>query len=82
MTTLTEVAGSDFHDPSNLATFFAATRAVIDPELARSIEAELYRQRHKIELINSENIVLLAVLDTQGSVLINKYAKRYSIRLG
>ncbi len=77
MTTPSEAAGSDFHDPSNLATFFAATLAETDPELARSIEAELHRQRHKIELIASENIVSRAVLDAQGSVLTNKYAEGY-----
>ena len=77
MTQRTEIAGSDFHDPSNLATFFAATLAETDPELSRSIEAELHRQRHKIELIASENIVSRAVLDAQGSVLTNKYAEGY-----
>ena len=68
---------SDFHDPSNLATFFAATLAETDPELSESIEAELRRQRHQIELIASENIVSRAVLDAQGSVLTNKYAEGY-----
>ncbi len=77
MTQRTEFADSDFHDPSNLATFFAATLAETDPELSQSIEAELHRQRHKIELIASENIVSRAVLDAQGSVLTNKYAEGY-----
>ena len=77
MTTQQEGAGSDFHDPANLATFFAATLADTDPELSRSIEAELHRQRHQIELIASENIVSRAVLDAQGSVLTNKYAEGY-----
>ncbi len=77
MTQRTEIAVSDFHDPSNLATFFAATLAETDPELSHSIEAELHRQRHKIELIASENIVSRAVLDAQGSVLTNKYAEGY-----
>ncbi len=67
----------DFHDPANLATFFAATLADTDPELAHSIEAELHRQRHQIELIASENIVSHAVLEAQGSVLTNKYAEGY-----
>jgi glycine hydroxymethyltransferase len=77
MTKPGEAADSDFHDPSNLATFFAATLAETDPELARSIEAELRRQRQKIELIASENIVSRSVLDAQGSVLTNKYAEGY-----
>ncbi len=77
MTQRTDIATSDFHDPSNLATFFAATLAETDPELSRSIEAELQRQRHQIELIASENIVSRAVLDAQGSVLTNKYAEGY-----
>ena len=77
MTQRTEIADSDFHDPSNLATFFAATLAETDPELAQSIEAELHRQRHQIELIASENIVSRAVLDAQGTVLTNKYAEGY-----
>jgi len=77
MTQRTDIVGSDFHDPSNLATFFAATLAETDPELSQSIEAELHRQRHQIELIASENIVSRAVLDAQGSVLTNKYAEGY-----
>ncbi|MDJ0971129.1 MAG: serine hydroxymethyltransferase [Kiloniellales bacterium] len=77
MTDSTVAESSDFHDPANLATFFAATLADTDPELARSIEAELHRQRHQIELIASENIVSRAVLEAQGSVLTNKYAEGY-----
>jgi len=67
----------EFHDPANLATFFGATLADTDPELAQSIRAELHRQRHQIELIASENIVSRAVLEAQGSVLTNKYAEGY-----
>ena len=67
----------EFHDPANLATFFGATLADTDPELAQSIGAELHRQRHQIELIASENIVSRAVLEAQGSVLTNKYAEGY-----
>jgi len=54
MKTPPEVEGSEFHDPANLSTFFAATLAKTDPELSRSIEAELHRRRHQIELIASE----------------------------
>src|SRR6195952_3649352 len=58
-------------------SFFGASLAVSDPEVARSIELELGRQRDEIELIASENIVSRAVLEAQGSVLPNKYAEGY-----
>ena len=48
-----------------------------DPELYQSIMDELRRQRNKLELIASENIVSEAVLEAQGSVLTNKYAEGY-----
>ena len=51
--------------------------AQADPELAASIEAELNRQRNKIELIASENFVSRAVLEAQGSIMTNKYAEGY-----
>ena len=58
-------------------SFFAASLAQSDPEIARSIELELGRQRDEIELIASENIVSRAVLEAQGSVMTNKYAEGY-----
>ena len=48
-----------------------------DPGVAKAIDGELSRQRHKLELIASENIVSHAVLEAQGSVLTNKYAEGY-----
>ena len=48
-----------------------------DPKIASALEAELSRQRHKLELIASENIVSHAVMEAQGSVLTNKYAEGY-----
>lgn len=48
-----------------------------DPELYDSIEKELGRQKNKLEMIASENIVSKAVLEAQGSVLTNKYAEGY-----
>jgi len=48
-----------------------------DPAVAASIDRELNRQRTKLELIASENIVSRAVLEAQGSVLTNKYAEGY-----
>ena len=59
-------------------TFFSAGLAETDPEIARSIELELGRQRDEIELIASENIVSRAVLEAQGSVMTNKYAEGYA----
>jgi len=57
--------------------FFSRGVADTDPELAGAIGKELTRQREKIELIASENIVSRAVLEAQGSVLTNKYAEGY-----
>ena len=57
--------------------FFEQHLADADPEIARAIADELGRQRDKIELIASENIVSRAVLEAQGSVLTNKYAEGY-----
>src|SRR6202012_1915155 len=59
------------------ADFFSRGVAETDPEVARSIHDELKRQKEKIELIASENIVSKAVLEAQGSVLTNKYAEGY-----
>ncbi len=63
--------------PDSFARFFAAPLRDTDPELAAAIAGELARQRDKIELIASENIVSRAVLEAQGSVLTNKYAEGY-----
>lgn len=57
--------------------FFTAPVAQVDPEVHDAIQRELGRQRGKIELIASENIVSRAVLEAQGSVLTNKYAEGY-----
>ncbi len=57
--------------------FFTTHLADADPDLWRAIRDELTRQRDKIELIASENIVSAAVLEAQGSVLTNKYAEGY-----
>ena len=58
-------------------SFFTASLAQADPEIAAAIKGELGRQRHEIELIASENIVSRAVLEAQGSVMTNKYAEGY-----
>ncbi len=48
-----------------------------DPEVYSAIWQEIGRQRDKIELIASENIVSEAVLEAAGSPLTNKYAEGY-----
>ncbi len=58
-------------------SFFAASLADRDPEIANAVKLELGRQRDEIELIASENIVSRAVLEAQGSVMTNKYAEGY-----
>ena len=60
-----------------LPSFFAASLAESDPEIAEAIRLELGRQQHEIELIASENIVSKAVLEAQGSIMTNKYAEGY-----
>lgn len=49
----------------------------VDPEIANALQKELTRQREKLELIASENIVSKAVLQAMGSVGTNKYAEGY-----
>ena len=70
MTTQTLAAGVP-------AGFFSVSVADSDPALGAVISGELRRQQDQIELIASENIVSRAVLETQGSVLTNKYAEGY-----
>ena len=48
-----------------------------DKALYSAIQEELGRQRDKLEMIASENIVSYAVMEAQGSVLTNKYAEGY-----
>jgi glycine hydroxymethyltransferase len=57
--------------------FFTSGLSEVDPAVEDAIRLELGRQREKIELIASENIVSKAVLEAQGSVLTNKYAEGY-----
>jgi glycine hydroxymethyltransferase len=46
-----------------------------DPEVAALLDAELERQEETLELIPSENIASVAVLEALGSWLNNKYAE-------
>jgi glycine hydroxymethyltransferase len=70
------VAASNAAEPQN-SGFFSRGLTAADPEIAKAVNEELERQRDKIELIASENIVSKAVLEAQGSVLTNKYAEGY-----
>ncbi len=62
---------------SKLPTTFNSPLSEVDPEIAAVLDAELNRQRHTLEMIASENFVSRAVLESQGSVLTNKYAEGY-----
>ena len=48
-----------------------------DKEVSLILDRELQRQQNQIELIASENLASLAVLNAQGSVMTNKYAEGY-----
>ena len=49
----------------------------VDTKKKKAIDQELSRQRDKLEMIASENIVSTAVMQAQGSILTNKYAEGY-----
>ena len=53
------------------------TLAEYDPEVSHLIDLELVRQREGLEMIASENLAPLSVMQAQGSVLTNKYAEGY-----
>ncbi len=63
-----------------MAGFFNKSLAETDPEIAAAIGDEMERQQDQIEMIASENIVSVAVMEAQGSVLTNKYAEGYAGR--
>ena len=48
-----------------------------DPQVAAAIDGELARQRGTIELIASENLTSLSVMEAMGSFFTNKYAEGY-----
>lgn len=49
----------------------------VDPEIYEVLVGELKRQEYGLELIASENFASLAVIETMGSMLTNKYAEGY-----
>ncbi|MFA7315047.1 MAG: serine hydroxymethyltransferase [Candidatus Magasanikbacteria bacterium] len=48
-----------------------------DPQIKEAISKELRRQEEGLEMIPSENFVSLAVLESLGSILTNKYSEGY-----
>ncbi|WP_428333656.1 serine hydroxymethyltransferase [Novosphingobium sp.] len=72
-TTNLQDIGPDIRKPG----FFTEHLASADPEINAAIRKELHRQQTKIELIASENITSLAVLEATGSIFTNKYAEGY-----
>ena len=57
--------------------FFTEALATRDTALFDAIQRETGRLQDQIELIASENVVSVAVLEAMGSVLTNKYAEGY-----
>jgi glycine hydroxymethyltransferase len=51
-----------------------------DPEISRAFDMEKARQQETVNLIASENYPSKAVLEAEGSMLINKYAEGYPKR--
>ncbi len=49
----------------------------VDPEIWGVIQKEIERQEYQLEMIASENMASLAVMEAEGSVLMNKYAEGY-----
>jgi len=65
------------NSPIRKPGFFTEHLSSADPEVFAAIQGELKRQQTKIELIASENITSVAVLEATGSVFTNKYAEGY-----
>ena len=64
-------------DIKNQKKFFQDNLELIDPEITKALQNEYTRQSNQIELIASENIASLAVIQAQGSLMTNKYAEGY-----
>jgi glycine hydroxymethyltransferase len=77
MSSANNAAASNRSQSGALSGFFSASLESADPAIAHAIAEELDREQGQIELIASENIVSLAVLQAQGSLLTNKYAEGY-----
>jgi glycine hydroxymethyltransferase len=57
--------------------FFHESVKKADPEVSSIIKKEIHRTQNGLELIPSENVVSLAVLNALGSVFTNKYSEGY-----
>ena len=60
-----------------MKNMFTDSLKTTDKDVFATIEREYRRQRDQIELIASENIASLAVMQAQGSLMTNKYAEGY-----
>ena len=49
----------------------------IDPKIWNLIQKELDRQEYQLEMIASENLADMAIMEAEGSCLMNKYAEGY-----
>lgn len=65
------------YESHELEQFFSAKLPITDRAIQIAIDFEIKRQEQQIELIASENIVSKAVMETQGTILTNKYAEGY-----
>src|SRR5918992_2936836 len=68
---------TQFAGPTALRESLNSRLADVDPEINDAISAELARQETTLEMIASENVAPLSVMQAQGSVLTNKYAEGY-----
>jgi glycine hydroxymethyltransferase len=75
--TAAQTGASSAESTDRQPSTFNQPLSVVDPEIAAVLEQELGRQRDYLEMIASENFVPRAVLESQGSVLTNKYAEGY-----
>jgi glycine hydroxymethyltransferase len=49
----------------------------VDPEIWSLIQKEIDRQEYQLEMIASENLADMAIMEAEGSCLMNKYAEGY-----
>ncbi|KAI9636421.1 serine hydroxymethyltransferase [Dioszegia hungarica] len=61
--------------PSDFNACLYTTLAEADPEVATLVEKETWRQFSGLELIASENLTSLAVMEANGSMFTNKYSE-------
>ncbi len=62
---------------TDLIKFFNSSVKQTDPEVSTIIQKEIKRMQEGLEMIPSENVVSLAVLNALGSVFTNKYSEGY-----